>query len=387
MVPGPIVLVIPGKTIEIVGMLNPVPADGRVPSLDGWRAVAIALVLVSHMSFASQFPDGRLGWLDWVFDGGLGVRIFFVLSGFLITLLLLREVEKTGTASLKRFYLRRVLRIFPVYFAYLIVLAALTAAGLYADSASSWIGCLTFTRNMLGRGRSATVHFWSLAVEEQFYVIWPILLCRLRLWRRSGLFVGTLLVPIAFCPIARGFFASDELGATLSGRLLGPRSILLFADSLAVGCLGAWMAWKIPRGGRWNGLHSLGLAACLAVIIGGRWAEVAAWGNAAAAIVPAVQAWAILGCLWLGSSARSPGYGFLNSKPWVTLGVLSYSIYVWHFLFLSHFMGPRFERSFLYDWRIWILPAVAVSALSYHFLELPMTGLRRRLHGARTQVL
>jgi peptidoglycan/LPS O-acetylase OafA/YrhL len=360
-------------------MLNPVPADGRVPSLDGWRAVAIALVLLSHMAFASNFPEQSLGWTEWVFDGGLGVRIFFVLSGFLITLLMLREAKATGTVSLRRFYLRRVLRIFPVYFAYLAVLAAFTLLGLYSDSASSWIGCLTFTRNMLGRGRSGSIHFWTLAVEEQFYILWPILLCRLRLWKRGGLFVGLLLIPVVLCPLARGFFVSDQLGATLTGRLLGPRSILLFADSLAVGCIGAWWAARLPCGGGWTGFHGFILALCVALIVGGRWVEIALSGNASAALVPAVQAWAVLGCLWLGASARSPGYRFLNSKPWATLGVLSYSIYVWHFLFLSYFMGPRFVSWPTDDWRVWILPSVAVSALSYYFLEIPVMGLRRKL--------
>jgi len=153
----------------------------------------------------------------------------------------------------------------------------------------------------------------------------------------------------------------------------------MFADSLAVGCLGAWFAWKLPRGGRWRGLHALILALCAAIIIGGRWAEITFAGNAAAALVPALQAWGILGCLWLGASAQSPGYRFLNSRPWAKLGVLSYSIYVWHFLFLSYFMGPRFVSWPTDDWRVWMLPAVAVSALSYYFLELPVMGLRRKL--------
>ena len=74
---------------------------------------------------------------------------------------------RPGTISLKRFYIRRSLRILPIYVTYLLVLGVLTALGLYHDALSSWIGALTFTRNMIGQGRSATVQLWSLAVEEQ----------------------------------------------------------------------------------------------------------------------------------------------------------------------------------------------------------------------------
>ena len=88
----------------------------------------------------------------------------------------MQEAGLTGSISLTRFYIRRALRILPIYVTYLLVLALLTAFGLYHDSPSSWLGALTFTRNMIGQGRSATVQLWSLAVEEQFYLLWPILL-------------------------------------------------------------------------------------------------------------------------------------------------------------------------------------------------------------------
>jgi len=140
------------------------------------------------MPFTDGFPQQYGYQLEKAFDGELGVRIFFVLSGFLITHLLLEEASATGTISLKRFYIRRTLRILPIYVTYLLVLGVLTALGLYHDSFSSWIGALTFTRNMIGQGRSATVQLWSLAVEEQFYLLWPMTLYAFSLWRRPRAF-------------------------------------------------------------------------------------------------------------------------------------------------------------------------------------------------------
>src|SRR5215467_2941447 len=132
--------------------MTPKPANGgRLPSLDGWRCIAIALVLVSHWPYTRGFPWGERA----VQVGDLGVRMFFVISGFLITYLLLVEADRRGQSSLQAFYVRRALRIFPVYFLYVAVLALLTAIGFYSDARSSWIGTLTFTRDIVGRGKSA----------------------------------------------------------------------------------------------------------------------------------------------------------------------------------------------------------------------------------------
>lgn len=210
----------------------------RIASLDGWRAVAILLVLGSHFPYSVGFPE-RLGWTGWIFDGDLGVRIFFVLSGFLISHLLHREAEKNGFIGLKDFFIRRVFRIFPIYFAYLLVLALLQSLGMYSDAASSWLGCLTFSRNIVGRGDSATVHFWSLAVEEQFYMLWPLAFSGLALWRRRGLAALLLVIPLLACPLARAWAHPAEMEGSFVARLFGPRSIVMYADSLAVGCLGA----------------------------------------------------------------------------------------------------------------------------------------------------
>src|SRR5207244_1141178 len=113
--------------------------------------------------------------------GTTGVDVFFAISGFLITLLLLRELEHSGTLSLKRFYLRRALRLIPAYLAFLIVLFGLSRMGLTHVSERAWLGALTYTVNFhLGYTPWEGLHFWSLSAEEQFYLLWPPLLLLLR---------------------------------------------------------------------------------------------------------------------------------------------------------------------------------------------------------------
>jgi peptidoglycan/LPS O-acetylase OafA/YrhL len=350
----------------------------RIPSLDGWRALSIVIVVLSHFEFATGFPKALVSSWGRMFQGDLGVRIFFVISGFLITHLLLIEAERAGRPSLTQFYTRRILRIFPVYYLFAGVLAALTAAGLYSDAWSTWLATLTFTRNIAGRGDSVTVHLWSLAVEEQFYLIWPVTLVALALWRRPKLAVAVLIVPIVLAPICRSGVIQLHTSSALIGRLLGGFSLALYADSLAVGCLGAFLYQR--RRGRVSTIASwpfLG-GALSATLFAFAWIEwpptYGAW-----ALVPSVQAILIMAAIWATIERRTgPGHRLLNATPVVWLGTLSYSLYVWQQLFLGHFAGPRLAGLAIYDRRVWWLTALAVAVVSYYAVERPILGLRER---------
>ena len=152
--------------------MPPDKTSTKLPSLDGWRAVSIGLVLVQHSTMAAGFPPALTPWIKRFDLGSLGVQFFFVISGFLITWLLLQEQARHGRISLKHFYLRRALRILPVYFFYLFVLGCLTR---YEQPGYLWAANLTFTTNYFWPPEG-TAHFWSLGVEEQFYLLWPGLL-------------------------------------------------------------------------------------------------------------------------------------------------------------------------------------------------------------------
>src|SRR5216117_3102727 len=111
----------------------------------------------------------------------MGVDLFVVISGFLITLLFLRERERHGTLSLRGFYTRRALRILPAYVAFLVVCAAIEALGAPGPTPSDWAGLLTYTMNWHAPSlpsQWAVALTWSLSIEEQFYLLWPLLLLR-----------------------------------------------------------------------------------------------------------------------------------------------------------------------------------------------------------------
>ena len=151
-----------------VSLGNPHRAAGTIPSLDGLRAISIGLVLLGH---ATRFGLGhsflfRLA----VAHAVLGVDVFFVISGYLITTLLLEEKIKFGTISLRLFYLRRALRILPAFLVFVGTLFVLSALGYIDIPSRLWIFVLTYTSNFTPRVWDVG-HLWSLSVEEHFYFL------------------------------------------------------------------------------------------------------------------------------------------------------------------------------------------------------------------------
>src|SRR5262245_18321747 len=149
------------------------PGSSHVPGLDGIRALAIGLVLFSHSVIYDEFTGLRPFGLV---AGYAGVAVFFVLSGYLITTLLLREEDRTGGISLILCYCRRALRLLPALWLYLFVVGAMwLAGGLPHHPWHSFLRSLFYIRNLIGRGHE-TDHLWSLSIEEQFYLLWPVVL-------------------------------------------------------------------------------------------------------------------------------------------------------------------------------------------------------------------
>jgi peptidoglycan/LPS O-acetylase OafA/YrhL len=357
--------------------------QGFIPSLDGWRALAIILVLGDHMVYSNDYPEAWKVRTAAIFHGDLGVRLFFVLSGFLITTLLFREVRRTGGISLRGFFIRRGLRILPVAMVFLGCLAILTGFGLYHDPLTSWLGSLTFTRNYMGSGGSATVHYWSLSVEEQFYVVWPSILAGAALWRRQGVFLALLAVPLVVCPMMRCWWIREGTG--LVNHLLGMRSIAVYADSLAIGCLGAWIVdrnWPLIswlRAGGWWVVPLAVLSLAMGRIEDLDVIPVSPWAHA---LIPSWQALGILAAL-IASTSPACGviYRFLNHRVMAGLGRLSYSLYIWHMVFIGYCFEGRSRGWVTHEWYWWIPCAVVVAWMSYRFIEQPCLRLRSRFVG------
>src|SRR4051812_33176028 len=140
----------------------------RIPSLDGLRALSISLVLLAHFSYSAGFPIHHSPVLD--LYAHYGVRIFLVISGFLITSLLLREKERTGTIDLKQFYLRRAYRLLPAAYLYLVVITILFHESL---TFKYLVAAYMYLTSYALHSPWVLMHLWSLSVEEQFYLLWP----------------------------------------------------------------------------------------------------------------------------------------------------------------------------------------------------------------------
>jgi peptidoglycan/LPS O-acetylase OafA/YrhL len=328
---------------------------GYVPALDGLRAIAIVLVLGIH-DFG--FPPG----------GTVGVDLFFVLSGFLITTLLLEERDATGRNRLHAFYLRRARRLLPALGALLIVyLVATTASGhahfLPVAAGAFYFGniILASGHHMFGLGR-----LWSLAEEEQFYLVWPLLLLLFARSRRIVLWILILAFGLA------AYRAGLLLNGAPGGRVyFGPDT---HADGLIIGAAlaAARLRWGFHVG-EWAG--KLGMAALVPAALLGwqiRW-----WGEWAQPVFEISIA--ILICAAISQTALARG---LASWPLVWVGQRSYSLYVWSGTVLT---GLIFLFGSSYTTRTAAFAATfVVATLSYRFIEQPFR--RHRIVVADTAV-
>jgi len=169
---------------------KPKPAQTYIPALDGLRAVSISLVLLSHLMIAGQAFSGHRSYFKEI--GALGVSVFFVISGYLITSLLLHEEDKYNRINLKNFFVRRGLRLLPAFYFYLGVVYLLWLTGYVINIPwHDYVASILYIRNYFGRGYE-TGHIWSLSLEEQFYLCWPALLIFFS--SRRLLLAGTFIV-------------------------------------------------------------------------------------------------------------------------------------------------------------------------------------------------
>lgn len=355
------------------------PLDGAVPSrrarfradIEGLRAIAVLLVLVYHAGVSS------------LSGGFIGVDVFFVVSGFVITALLLRELERTGTINLLTFYGRRAKRLLPAAGLVLIVTTlvawALASRIQWQTIGPDIIGAATFVVNWVFSARSVdylaedvepspVLHFWSLAVEEQFYVIWPllilavVLLMRHRRWNRR-LALGSVLLGVIVIP---SFVFSIWYTHTHPQQAFFITPTRLW--EMGVGALVAVAAARFrslsTRLGSLLAIVGLGMVLLAGFVIG----TSTTWPGAAALLPVLGTAAVIAGGL---AAPRNLAARILSLRPLVWIGALSYSVYLWHWPLL------RF-----WEW-VYDTPSVPVGLLivglsfipawaSYTFVESPI---------------
>ncbi|MGD0482988.1 MAG: acyltransferase [Terracidiphilus sp.] len=339
----------------------------HVPSLDGLRAISISLVFLGHLMGTRRFFNMDLGIGNYA---QLGVVVFFVISGYLITRLMLLEHAKTGRVSLKLFYERRIVRLFPAAYTYIACVCLLCLAGIVHLRATDIWHAVTYTVNFLPNRGKQIGHLWSLSVEEQFYLIWPCTLVLLGRRRAGWAAVGVIL----FGPVARFSNWLFLRGTPYHDLQMFP----MVADSLAIGCLLAMVSsWLEAR--NWylqlfRPVYSIGLLALVVLInryLG--YTVVYVFGTSVINLCLAVLIHRSVYC------SRDLAGKVLNWKPIAFVGVLSYSLYLWQQLFLnadSSAWACSFPQNLVF--------AIAAALASYFLLEKPLLELRRRLRAPGT---
>jgi peptidoglycan/LPS O-acetylase OafA/YrhL len=325
---------------------------GYQPSLDGLRAVAVSLVVLDHAAIAPF-----VGW------GQIGVNLFFVLSGFLITTLLIEEREATGRIDVRAFYLRRALRLLPALAVLLIgVTLLMLVSGRAAEIPVDLLSTLFYVRNWFtafGENPGVLSHAWSLSIEEQFYIVWPgTFLLLIVFWK--GRWRGLVATLVLLALISTMLRAAIWIGGDYNRALWGTDTRL---DAILIGCTLAFLRWRWGLALPWYvgiiGLTIVGLTGFMdsfsSVVIG-------------MTIVSLAGAAVVLACL----DTR-----LLAWRPIVAIGVVSYGLYLYH---------RPIARIFVDNGLVGQLTAAAAIAtislilawLSYRYVERPALRLKSR---------
>lgn len=332
----------------------------RIPELDGVRGIAVLLVFFVHI-----IPQ-------YVPTGGLGVDVFFVLSGYLITSILLNELDRTGHINYKAFYIRRALRLIPALIGVLVfaTVYALTRGHSWASVASTAALVLGYAANWpLAYDRfdllGVVPHAWSLAVEEHFYLLWPVLLAWLHR-KCSALTVARITIALivavaiwrAFLLLSgstenRCYFGTDT---RIDGPLIGSLAAMVARTSfqiskpVAAGAA-AILAFGLFRGTAHGASYFLGFGLTFSLSV-------------AAAM------------LWLLQHSSTLAHRVLRFRVLTFTGQISYSLYLWHFaLILALGQHVKWSRSVTLGT---LALCYAVAVLSYYLVERPFLRLKDR---------
>lgn len=341
-------------------------SSNRISSLDGLRAVSILMVLCAHLADGTGRP-----WIYLSALGHYGVETFFVISGFLITLLLLEEKEATGAISMRNFYARRTLRIFPIAYVFIATVWILSRAGVVTvHRPSGFLFAVTYLSNYNANSEWPLGHLWSLAVEEQFYLLWPatlVLLGTIRA-RHAALFL------IALAPALRFIVELRYPGALANSA---GAYFPLVADSIAIGCVAAfhrkrWLEQLAGKRFHWL----VPVAAFFSIYFP---------FHARAVRVPfealhhsIFSAGAAYTMLWLIANAESAGAALLNNRVMAYIGTISYSVYIWQQLFTAK------SQPTLLGVTARLVATFTVAIAAHYLVERPFLKLKKRFTPQRS---
>jgi peptidoglycan/LPS O-acetylase OafA/YrhL len=350
--------------------------------LDALRFFAVLGVLVFH--FWHPRPDLWLLRLNW---GELGVRLFFVLSGFLITGILMncRDLAERQPQRrlflVRQFYIRRFLRIFPLYYLVLLVLVVANVA----PARELWPWLFSYTTNIWVWQHMTwpekVGHFWTLAVEEQFYLVWPWLVLFLRRSWLVPMLLGLTLLAPAYRFYAAGRYPADAVGTFTTGALT-----VAVVDNLAFGALLALLfrsglgEQRVQRFLQ-RVVLPLGAGSYVLLLAGSHYG----WGQRAMVTFGQTAA-ALVFCWLIGRASRGIGGWvgrFLEYRPLSYLGKISYGIYVFFNLVpaaligVADWLGYRYHEPGRLNFLLASVVSIALAALSWELFEGRINGLKR----------
>ena len=354
--------------------LSPEAKHSFIPGLDGLRALSVLIVLVAHMG------------LDHIVPGGFGVTVFFFISGFLITRLLIAETEEKGRINLPKFYLRRFARLYPALLFMVMLTTILSAAmGYGLPTLVEGLAAVFYFTNFY-QVHAANIDYsplmswtplWSLAVEEHFYLLFPLLVLSMgAFWNRLNLAIITILIAV---PLWRAFvFFNLNVSVSDFNYMMTSARI----DSIAWGCLLSVM------------LHSKGIdymraaIGILPLICAALWVLVSLlirdemfkyiWRfsiQGAAIFVLILNLYYMARLRWV--------FGILEQAALVWIGKTSYALYLWHYP-IYDFVHRNMEVSFL-SISLTLILSFAITAFSFYLIEGPFMKLRKRF-GSYTPV-
>jgi len=345
-------------------------AGSRIRTLDGWRGIAVLLVIVCHAGMHTRYFHLLLFNL-----GGFGVDIFFVLSGYIITLRFLEERNKTSTLNLREFYARRAFRILPLVLVYLSTLCILSLFVNFVDfHGKEVLGSLFFFRNYQftpsNTGGIFTAHFWSLSIEEHFYLLWPALL----LWLGNKRTLWLAIAGALTCAAWRAYYLAHYYSWYGQPGAVGKyvRTDTRF-DGLLLGCATA-LVLRLPsvRDFIFNNFpKETPLILWMLIFLDLR----------RTSGFPALTTY-LLVCLALASTLvveEGLAHKWINSRLLVWIGTISYSIYIWQQMF---FFWPNRDVPPLETFSTLPLKVVCiifVSTLSFYFVEKPSIAFGKRI--------
>lgn len=353
----------------------PRPARSRWLALDGLRGIAVVVVVVFHLG-KRLWPSAG----NWLLPGGtIGVDVFFVLSGFLITSLLLDEHVRHGALDMAAFARRRFWRLVPglvSLFAIVLLVAALGPGLVVPEALWSAVWALTFTANLafMNGGPMIEIHLWSVAIEGQFYLLWGLVLAAaLRFPRGRVIVTAAALGGI----VATTWWRSAELAGGTNPmlvyvstfcRLDAPLIGAVAAVANAAGRLG-WLRGRTARVTGAVGLVPLGVAAFVLQPTD----RLYSLGTTVVALASA--------CVILGATAAGEGVlvRVLTFRPLVLVGVISYSLYLWHLPIFRWIDAPTAGLPAPARASVGIGAAVGAAIASYLLVERPLI----RRFGAR----